>query len=346
MEFTRKRVTVNLNQASNEYDYSIKLIIIFAIVLIIVSGFRYGFVDTPTYRHLYEKAYNWNYIISPESNVETGFRFFMYILNRISIDSQLLIFISAFIINVLYIKTIFKYSSDIPFSLYLYFTLVFIGTNNGIRQILVASILAASFELISKKKTLQLIILVLLLSTFHTSVLIIIPFYFIIREKQFNPGVILFLLFAISGLILPSGVFTIIKTFLGESDYIGYLSLENRGMNFIRLIVSAVPCLLALIYFIKKKKCYDEPQFDMFVNMILIDLGFMILAIKMLYFARVGMYFSFFNIILLPSLLQKLFGNGKDYSIIKIITAVLYGIYFTYQIFAYGEYINSFRLIF
>ena len=337
-----------INEKENRTTYSKFIVIIIACVLIFVSAFRFGFIDTPGYRKMYQEiGSNVDMIFNNKYSIEIGFSALLFLMNKISSDSQLLLIITSVIINALNIKTIYKYSEDVTLSLFLYFALIYMGTMNGIRQSLAASVFILAFPWIEKRKTIRIIILIIILSTIHQTILILIPYYFLVRGKKLNIGILSLLVLAIVSLFATTQVYDFIKILLFKSEYSSYLDIQNNGMGAIRLMVEMVPCVLSLLYYklIKSKKQNIKKNIEILTNFSFVNLANYIFAIKMVFFARISIYLSIFNIILIPILINRIFVK-KDMFYIKIIAFILYGIYFYYQLKAYGFYLNSLILIF
>ncbi len=349
LEVSKRPLNEPIAETGRRYHYSSLLLFIFGGALIFVAGFRNGFVDTATYRQLYERVgIDYAFAFTDEMELETGFKLFMIFLNRITSDSQVLIFLTSFVILSIEIKQICKYSSDIPFSLLLYFLLSFMGTMNGIRQCLAAAILFLAFDWILKRKTIPYILLVLLVSTIHTSALICIPLYFVLSGKRLNWGVWIFLAAILAVFAFPATADALLQDILKDSAYEEYVSNQEK-MGTMRLVVAAVPTLLALLYshFARINRAQVSRITSVLINMQLVNFGFTLMGLKMLYYARLSMYVSYANILLLPITIKGCF-RGKDAALVKAAAIILYTIFFVYQIISYDKYgyMRSFYLIF
>lgn len=344
LEATRKPTQIN---GRFKYRYNTFVVVLFAMVLMFVSGFRYKFIDTGDYRLMYEAiGPNYDNVFNGTvERVETGYLFFTYLLNCISTDSQFLLIVTSAIVNAVYIRKIYKYSEDLPFSLFLYFTLSYMGTMNGIRQTLAAALALIVFEWCYKRKTIPYIALILLLMTIHKSVVILIPVYFIVRNKFFNAGVKGALVFSVLMLVMPGSVTSLLESVLGDSDYASYLS-STEGMNIMRFFVACVPTVLIVLYCRQTNEDYNaDPIMRCLMNLCIIDLCANIMAIRILFFGRICMYFSICKLVLIPTLIRRTFPVKTAFKV-KLCAVVLYSVYFAYQIYSYGGYMNNFRLIF
>lgn len=345
LELTRRQI--NSSNNIKEYNYNILFVLAFGGVLIFVSAFRYKFIDTTDYRLMYEAiGPNIENVFNDTiPRIEKGYLFITYLLNCINTNSQFLLIVTSVVINIIYIKKLHKYSKDVPFSLFLYFVLSYMGTMNGLRQTLAASIAVLFFEWIVEKKTFKYLILILLLSLIHKSVLICIPVYFIVKGKFFNKGVKLSIIFSLAMLLAPGKIILLLEEVLGDSGYASYLA-STEGMSGFRFLVSGVPILLIVLYHFycrDLKKTNDD--FIVMQNLCIVNFAIGIMALKILFFGRITMYFNIYSLILIPTLIRRIF-KSRDAFLIKTCAIILYSLYFAYQIRAYGGYMNNFRLIF
>lgn len=333
---------------------SATLIFLSLALLVFISGFRVGFVDTPVYRWMFDisgqslkemQEFGW------DISKEYGFVLFMNLLRSISQNSQILILVSALLILSIEFGLLKKHSIDFSFSLLLFFFLEFLDSMNGIRQILVAMIFLSALPLIKKRKFIPYLLLLLLLSTFHLSVLICLPFYFILDKKWSHP-----LVLATVGIILVSylnfGLLENIVSLLFGSNgkYNQYLNTAEVGqMGLPRLLVQCVPVVLVLFYeHLKRKKEVQEfAYYQIFCNLLLFNALFNLLGTRIVLLARLSVYFSFATSIMIPYLLWQILPK-KDYFIMKQAVLLMYLIYFGVQMYNFdqGNYMIGIRLIF
>ena len=334
----------NLGGISGDtWCYPSFLIVLFACVLIFVAAFREGFQDTGVYKNLYksigtdfQNAFNEDFAIQ-----DPGFNLFMVLLNRVNTDPQTLMIVSAVVITGSYVKIITKYSGDLPFSLFLMLCVVFISTMNGLRQVLAGVILVMGWPLIRERKPLLFVLVALLASTFHASAIIVIPLYFIISGRRYNPGIWLFLLFIVLCFASPSAAYRIMGDVLEDSLYKDYLENESK-MGVMRLIVEAVPVVISLLYHKINPpgntgsggNSARQRMIDVLINMQIVSLGFTALGLQMVYFARISMYFSLVLPLLLPETIKGVF-NKESVRTVKRITIIMYLFYYAYQIYTY-----------
>ena len=129
------------------------MVVLFAMVLILVSTMRYGWIDTYAYKEMYLASRgNLAYVNSAPYGVESGWLYFCYLLNFFSSSPKLLLFVSSLIIIGGYVSTVYKFSCDPIFSLIIFYCVLYMDTNNGLRQMVAASIIMLAFPLLMDKK--------------------------------------------------------------------------------------------------------------------------------------------------------------------------------------------------
>lgn len=267
-------------------------------------------------------------------NGDTGFNVFQsFIKEYISTDPQVFILVCALITNLCVVYAIYKYSTIFELSLFLYITTgMYLVTMNGIRQMVVSALLFCCLRLIAEGKWLKLLMIVLLISTLHTSALIFIPVYFFVRFKPWSKVVVATLAGSVIVLALFNQVGAILLGGLEGtqySQYQEYIMASGGGANIIRVFVAAVPVLMA--YWGRKKIAERNDTFiNILVNFSVLNLAFYVLTLQNWVFVRMTMYFTMAGLILLPWLIKNLFDRETG-ELMKISCIILYGIYYYYE---------------
>ena len=208
---------------------SIVFILITAVAIIVFAGFRDGSVgDTAMYIHSYKL-----YVSNPQ-NIEferdAGFSLLNLLLINISSNPQTLIIVTAVATNLLNIITIYKYRNYLELQIYMYIASGYLTvTMNGIRQCLAASILFISTKFIIEGSFKKYLICVLVSSTFHESALIMIPIYFIVRQKAWCKNMLLIIGVSIIGIASYSILSPIFFRVLEQTQYGHYVEFSEGG---------------------------------------------------------------------------------------------------------------------
>lgn len=281
--------------------------IVIMTIFIVIAGFRDSIGDTPMYRHLYEQVIA-NTV--SEGGYEEGFIYFLTVLTKISTDSQFMIFITSFITQGLMIWFLREYSSYFELELFMYVASgYFVTTMNGIRQAMAASIMLLGTKFLIKRKFIPYIILVLLMSTIHSSALIMIPIYFIANNdnwsRNFLQTIIIMMIVALFGGTIMNIVFKLLE----GSKFGGYSEFDEGGSNIFRTIIATIPIILA---YIQRDRLRDIlPECDIFVNISIINMLVMALSLYNWIFARITFYFAPYTYVLLPYCIKSI--EVKEY---------------------------------
>ena len=313
---------------SNKYKY-IKYFFVFVIAAIFVgvAGSRTGIGDTYFYKHTYELlAQN---PVLPEDGKDIGFVIFQLILIAISSDPQFLVFMTSLITQTCNIFTLYKYHNYFELQLFMYITSGFwLTTMNGIRQAMAASILFIATPLIIKGKFKWYCLLVVLLSVFHESALIMIPIYFFVREEPWSKRMMKLIGLLFVGLILYDVLEPIIFGALENTQYGHYSEFDEGGSSLIRTIIGLLPVVGA--YLFKDKIREEWPEGKIFVNMALVNGIILCFSLYNWIFARLTYYFQPYAFVLLPYILMQ-WPNLKQKRLLY------YGFLVCYFIFMYFE---------
>lgn len=338
------------NHNATVVKYNSFLVFLVAFLMILVSALRNSFIDTVDYRLMY------NYIGKNIENVfnnslqgvEKGYLLFTYGLNHISGNSQFLLIVTTVII--IAITTIFikRESVDVPFSLWMFFCLDFINTMNGVRQVMAGAFAAILWERLSSrphsiKNDIMFIFGILILSTIHRSVLICIPIMLLCRGRIMNMATRVIIFGTIAMLMVPGIYYFVLEGVLAGTDYEKYIT-ESATMGIARLIVNSVPVVMLAYSRIKGIRLEEENEKTQWMlNLCIFNFCCSVLSLRMVFFARIGMFFKYFDFVMLPYLINRIF--DKKSKSIKLLAYILYGIYFFVQLSAFGGYIAGFDLV-
>ncbi|WP_343338747.1 Transmembrane protein EpsG [Terrisporobacter petrolearius] len=309
-------------------------------VIVFFSGLRSYVADTSAYINMFNQYPLWSdakeAIMDPSAR-EPGFRVFSILIKTyISQDYQPWLFIIATVSGICIMYPLYKYSCNYGMSVFLFiascqFTWLF----NGMRQFLVASILVACTPLILNKKPIPYAIIVLILSTFHISALIMIPAYFIVSSEPWSKRTMIFVGGIILAMLFTSQFTGLLDTVVGNSDYatsVEEFKNTDDGTNPIRILIESVPILMAFIY---RDRIKDKLTsiIKISINMSLIASGLYIIskiARSGVMLGRLPIYFSVYNLILLPWIINNIFKKNER-RLVFFIMIICYLVFFYYQ---------------
>ena len=338
---TSKQVKISEKIYENRSRLLIAVIAILPII--IFAGCRSSVADTAVYIKGFEDypnnlslAYN---IIFDGTRRDPGFLFISVLIKQfISTDYTVWLSIIAFISGIGVMIPLYKYSCNFGISIFLFvascqFTWMF----NGMRQFLVASIIFGCTGLLLRRRFIPYAIIVCLLSTIHTSALILLPAYFIVTSEPWDKRTMLFIYLIILAMLFTNKFTGLLQDAVENTNYASSMEefkATDDGTNIIRIIVESIPVLIAFIY---KKKIQDKltPIIKLSINMSLVSSGLYIiskLARSGVMLGRLPIYFSMYNLILLPWLIKNIF-NKEEKRLVYYLMIILYISFFYYQIF-------------
>lgn len=211
--------------------------------------------------------------------------------------------------------TLRKYSVNYLYSMYLFVTsMIVVWMFNGIRQFVVAAIMFGLCDLIIKRKTILFIVAVFLCSTVHTTILIMLPVYFIVFETPFKRKMMLFVLLILMSVFAISPLLETMETVLHNTAYASNLGqfAEDDGVNPLRVLFKAIPVVLA---FIRRKQIEKtNNQFiNICINMTTISVGIYVIGIftSGIMIGRLPIYFDLYSLILIPYLFSYVYIDMK-----------------------------------
>lgn len=225
-------------------------------------------------------------------------------------------------------------SFDFFMSAYLFVvSLNFTWMMNGIRQFIPAAIMFGLYKMILNKKMFLYIIVILLLSKIHFSVIIMIPMYWCITSKPFSRPIMLFVCSLIMIVVFLSPFLEVLETSLTGTGYEKNLEqfAEDDGANPLRVVFAAIPSIIAFIYR-KKLFALNNSYINMSVNMSLIGAGIYFVAVftSGIMVGRLPIYFELYNLTLIPFLLKQVVDQSQR-NIITIGYMALYFVFFYLQ---------------
>lgn len=234
-----------------------------------------------------------------------------------------------------------RYTSEIVACAFFFFasTDMWSWSMNGMRQFLAATIIFALTPLLISGKSRNIIVfiaLVLLLTTFHQSCLIVIPLYLATLGKPFNKKTVSVLILCVLAVVFINQFTSIMDLALEDSNYsqVTTQMLEDNGANPLRVLFYSIPAILAIIF--KNRFNENTPKIiSISVNMSLITMGLYLVAMVTsgIYIGRLPIYFSLFNYILLPWEINNFFKNNKF--ITAFVIVLVYIVFFVFQMMSW-----------
>jgi transmembrane protein EpsG len=306
-------------------------------VLALVSGLQKNVGDTYFYMHSYKmKNFTWSQI---DYSGDFGFEIFQLLLQKVSKDPQVLIFVTGIITNLLIISVLYKYARFIELALYMYITSgMFTTSMNGIRQFMAAGIVFIATKYLIGGNFKKYAIIILFASTIHKTALVLLPIYFIVRRKAWTKVTMLILASSILIVLGFNQFIDILFTAIENTKYSEYSNFSEGGANKLRIIVTAVPVFITFLGRHKLRELW--PHSDYIVNLSIISVVFAIISSQNWIFARFNIYFGLYNLILISWVVLLFKENNQR--LIYYLIIIFYFIYFYYEhVISFGFYYKS-----
>jgi hypothetical protein len=299
-----------VNSNSNRKKY----IQIISFILIIQSGLRNVAVgaDTFQYFRMFEevKIISWQSIYGSILEYyqlgigkDTGYLVFQKSIQLITNEYQVFLFIVAILFffalgNFIYKNTTRLNDAIIAFVIYSVLFYSFFSIT-GIRQTITTAATLYGYELIKRRKLIPFLILIVIASTIHKSVLIFVPFYFVTQFKNlkylYRLVLVLFPLF----MIYKNDLSNYVKVLGGYEEYD---QVENAGTY----TFTAMFLLISIIAFWRSKIIIkNNINAQHFFNAFAFALLFIPLTWINPNAMRIVQYFSIFMLLFVPEIIHS-----------------------------------------
>lgn len=329
--------TQRFAQKQRDYKVPMYLAVLTFGYIIFWVGMRSGVADTRAYISMFESQSTslsaipqyWEF----SENKSPGFVTFNILFKHfISIDYHVWLMTIAILSGVPIMLILRKKSEHFFYSSFLFMTgIIFFWMLNGMRQFWAATIVFLFSDWIEERKTIPFIIVVLLASTIHFTVLVMIPMYFIAIAKPFGKKVMIFLMLLLLAVVFLEPFVGAMEDVLSETAYSGSTEqfAQDDGVNPIRVLVMAVPPVIA--FWGRKILERKENTFiNICINMSVICAGIYFLGIftSGILVGRLPIYFEIYNMILLPYLLKECFAEESSKIMFVLCTIGFLGFYY------------------
>ncbi|MCR5484738.1 MAG: EpsG family protein [Clostridiales bacterium] len=289
------------------------------IIFSIFSGLRNTIGDTD--------AYIWSYeLLTYEEAAETKLQikggmmldFLQAVAKRNGLDFQVILIFGAFLSCMGALYVIYEYACPYELGVVLFvLTGYYTFSMNGLRQYMASGILMLGVKYFLSTKRIdffKFLIFVFIAWTFHSTAIVMIPIYFIIRRKSWSLSTILLLVGTVGVTLMANALLPALFNVLEDTSYEHYAtggwftSGEEAGSNIIRIFVLIVPLVLAYLY--REKLAVLGRLGNIVVNISIINLCFYIVSLYNWIFARFAVYTSVYAIVLITWLVS--FGFDRD----------------------------------
>ncbi|ATV55509.1 hypothetical protein CTM53_01035 [Prevotella intermedia] len=167
------------------------------------------------------------------SGSEYGFFAWQFLIAQLTSNRYIFIFLTTIFIYILYFNAFRLYIEDYPWALILFLGLLYYFTMTYLRQVIAVGIAWQGVKFIWERKPLIFFVILLLAYSFHNSVLIFAPMYFLPLRKYSQKTILLFLGFAflIGMTPLPNMLMENSGEFSGMASRTADYAEQNQGFR-------------------------------------------------------------------------------------------------------------------
>lgn len=293
-------------------------------------GYIIGFRNTPT------SILEIPRIIDSETK-DPGFVVFRVLIKSIIGNHYQIYFAIIATICLFCVAYVFKkYSCNFVMSMFLFIASsdYVQWTHNGIRQFIAVAVVFAATDLLIQKKYWRYFAVVLIMSSIHASALIMIPVSLIVQGKAWNIKTVFLTALSLIAINFSDITTGVITDFMAETQYgaeVGQF-LETEGTNIFRVLVFCIPPVTALIF--QKRLIHANSKIlNLSTNMSIVSMGAYLVssATSGIFIGRIPIYFSLYNYILLPWLVENVF-DKRSQKLVYGAIVLCYLLFYYYQI--------------
>ncbi len=277
---------------------------------------------------------------------EKGFAIPAKLLSEVESWYQPMFIIFSLVIITAIMLYIYKFSEKPYISVFFFLTFgLYFNSMNFMRQMIAAVIMIYALQYVYKKQFLRFFVLILFASAFHVSVLIMIPFYFILRIKMDWLSLGVYSVCTVVVMIFSSKIIEFVTQFF----YSAYSSKTAvQVINGINPIYSVFFALFFLLAFAFRKELIKQNKFNnILLNCMFFSAFFEIIGAKhsivsrftiLFYIPAVVLLMPRVTTILLEKCAEYFKGEKTRANLLKTIAAV---VVFGYCTFMYGYMIEN-----
>ena len=310
------------------------------------AGLRKTIGDTFFYMYSFENLPDEGNEINLKMIIDGNmFSFIQNILRNRTDDPQVLIFVCTALALIPVLIILYLYSSPFEMSIFLFVAYGYLGgMMDGMRQYMAAAIaLLGTRFLFSMKRGsfFKYAVFVLLAYCMHSSALILLLIYFVVRRKAWTIGSYVILL----GSIIVTVCFdAILPSFLGALEETSYSNYAENGWftngteggsSLFRVVLTAAPVVVA--YLNRERMNRLGHIGDILINISFLSMAIYIIASYNWIFARIAIYLQAYFIIFTGWVITYAV-KPKDraiYTTGTVIAFFLFSRFISYQIYMY-----------
>ena len=274
--------------------------------MLLYSALRTNIGDTYYYTYAYD-LHVASGIVRPALGTKGFlFEYIQYLLQKSGFESHSIVTVSSLLIIIPLMLFLRDYAVSFETAVFFCFTTgLYTATMNGIRQYAATGILLlGAHYLFSPKKSdfFKFLIIVLITYLIHSSALVMIPIYFVCRQRAWSLPTFSIIGGGILGLLLLSMFLPSFVNILQGGDYDIYTkgwftNGVETGASLPRVLFNCLPVVLAFFFSDEIRRI--SPVSDVLINLSMVHAGIYLLSAYNWIFARFSFYTMPYIILLL-----------------------------------------------
>jgi len=219
------------------------------LVLVFFGGLRNRTVgtDSNNYAEIYKTFAGVGFFQEANSTLEIGFQYLMKFTHLISDSYTAMFLFISFLFVIVFIILIKKFSYNNSISLFVFITLgKYMIYFNAARQSLAVAFFTISIYYIYRKKIFPFLVLVMIGSLFHKSILILLPFYYLLNIK-YNLRNFIWILIVSSVVFVVGGKLMLDLQSTSLEKYSGYIDRDAKGGGLLCVFYSIISIFFIIV---------------------------------------------------------------------------------------------------
>ncbi|WP_193064917.1 EpsG family protein [Oceanobacillus oncorhynchi] len=306
------------------------------ILIFIITAFRGDFTtDYTHYSDLFDlyNLFSFSEIFQAELGQEIGYILLSRIIGTFTNNEVYLFIVVSFVTLACFYYQFNKYSVYIWLSVLMFVTVGSLYPSfNIMRQILATAIVFAGSTFLYERKMTKYFLVVLVASLFHTTSLIMFPFYFILNFRLNFKN----LTFIFAGSVVLMLFFDNILSFIQQFFYTQY-TVDSYGMTGQRFTNAVLPLALFIFSLFNFKKLDSSSTIHrVWFNAVFFNALFSVLSLQVQLVERITHFFSPYAMLLIPFMFSKM--KNKHLRFIYIMILVLMLFLYNFTVLSGSEY--------
>lgn len=263
----------------------------------------------------YAKYVEFMHLVNCDAYVPTeiGFNMLVKLIYGLSgFENYLLVFaVYSFVTVLVFLLAMYEQSDDFPLTFFLFMALgYYFQTFSTVRYYLALAVALYSMKFVLRRQWVRFIILILLGSTFHKSLLVVIPLYFLASLSWKKWQLAVGALFCTTFLFCQDFYIKVVVRLYPTYEDTEYLEGGTSYINILRCL--AVLLFAVLVYYLQRHGHTEDVTEDesdrKFSFYFYLNLGALVLYVFCSFLpiiSRIGYYLTISHILFLPMLLKR-----------------------------------------